>query len=345
MMDIRDFAGRHLADIIDVTTGVKPDPQHTSNGFEAHAEIISPFNRYRMSVHSSHLAPPAGAPTECRSLGTVIFHDPATDTQIVGARSDQTLIDISRHVHHREYTDKIAHARRELAEAGPDVIKARQEKLGSLVSAGAKWGVSGSVPMAPSTKDTEPLAVPSTASLAPDTVPPTAAAAVPSLTLRAVLDESQPFVGAPVIFITNPGEQISGMQELPAIIVRVDARRQTVCLLVFIDDSETVHRLNIPRRGSDAGNGRVHKHSCWDFNPVYARERAQAEADGKRLAELGAAIDALAAENKQLVDRIAALEAKPKRGRPAKLEAGEAEGSEPAAEGEAAKDSEFALTD
>jgi hypothetical protein len=147
--DIRESATRFLGDIIDPVVAVRPDPKRTSNFVEGHAEIVTPHNTYRMSVFTPQTTQPPGAPTECVSLGSVVFHDPINDVTIMGLRSDRTFLDISRHVHVREYTDGIAHARRELAEAGPEAIKPLQEKLGALVSTAGKWGVSGSVPMAP----------------------------------------------------------------------------------------------------------------------------------------------------------------------------------------------------
>jgi hypothetical protein len=331
--DIKESSTRFFGDFLDPATAIRPDPQRPSNFMEGHADIVTGFNRYKISFYSPHGAQPAGAPTECRSLGSVELVDPATDTRILGPRSDQTFINIAKHLGVREFTDRIAVARRELAEAAPDAVKPLQEKLGALVSAAGKWGVSGSVPMAPKPAMTvAPAAAVEAASHVPS-APAIAPAPVPMPPVA--LDGSEPFVGAHVLFVTNPGERVSGMQELPAIIVRVHPNRNHVSLLVFIDDSETVHRLNIPRRGSDAGGGRIHQYGVWDFNPSWLRDQERL----RQLEQSLGAIEALAVENKQLADRLAALEAaaaKPRRGRPAKPDGGsEAEAGELPAEGEA----------
>jgi hypothetical protein len=328
--DVREFRSHHLADIPHVVK-VEPDPKRTSNGFEAHANIVTSFNRYEMAIYSSHLPPPAGAPPECASLGSIEFYDRVDDTRILGPRCDRVFIDVSRRIHHREFTDAIAVARRELAEAGPDIIKAAQAKLGALVSAAAKWGVTGSVPLAPPEAAKPAEAVPvaveiEKASLAPS-MPAIHVSAQPSL---APSDPNHlaPFVGAPAIFVANPGEQIAGVNELAAIIVRVHPDGVHVGLLIFIDDSETVHRVKIVRRGADAGNGRVHRSNCWDFNPVFLAERERVRRIEKTLDNL----DDVVAENAKLAERIAVLEAKPKRGRPSKPEGGDTDGAELASE-------------
>ncbi len=331
MMDIRDFAGRHLADIIDVTTDVKPDPQHTSNGFEAHAEIISPFNRYRMSVHSSHLAPPAGAPAECRSLGTIMFHDPVSDTRILGARSDRTFLDISRHVHQREFTDAIAAARRELAEAGPDAIKLTQSKLSDLASRAAKWGIAiDAMPMAPKPSEASPVAVEVAKPATAASMPPAAAAT----SVAPATPADEPMIGLPIVFIHNPGEGSAGMTTVPGTVTRTWPDG-SVGLLMFVDDHEVQHRPKVPRRGTDAGNGRVHVHGCWDLAPWYAALLTERRQLSGRVSALSEKLDTAIADNAKLAERLAALEsAKPRRGRPSKPESGDAEAAELATEGE-----------
>jgi hypothetical protein len=314
--DIREFKNHHLGDIPH-TIKVEPDPERGSNGFEGHAIIATPFNKYKMSAFSSHLPPPAGAPAECASLGPVIFFDPVDDTRVIGPRGDRVLLDVSRRIHHREFSDAIAVARREVAEAGPDVIKAAQAKLGALVSAAVKWGVSGSVPMAPSTKDAEPPAVPTTAPLAPIAAAPAAVSAPVAPGVPA----DEPLIGTPIVFICNPGEGAAGMTTVPGAVTRVWSNGQ-VGLQMWIDDHEIAHRPKVHRHGTDAGGGRVHTHGCWAPAPWYAALISRLDALEKSLG----AIDALVAENKQLVERIAALEDKPKRGRPAKVDGDKADG-------------------
>jgi hypothetical protein len=64
----------------------------------------------------------------------------------------------------------------------------------------------------------------------------------------------------------------------------------------------------------------VHQTGCWDLAPWYAALISRLDALEKSLG----AIDALVAENAKLAERLAAFEAKPKRGRPAIQAASEA---------------------
>jgi hypothetical protein len=90
------------------------------------------------------------------------------------------------------------------------------------------------------------------------------------------------------------------------------------------DHSEPSYRDNLPRRGSPAGNGRVHQFNCWDFNPEALRQ-------ANRLRHLEEAIEKMAdegnqdrAELAQLSARVTALDdplGPPKRrGRPPKVD-------------------------
>jgi hypothetical protein len=324
MHDIREISNRFLADVVDVTKAVQPDPQRPSNFMEGHAEIVTPFNRYRLSTYSPHGSQPAGAPSECASLGSVLFFDPATDVTILGARSDRTLLDISRHVHHREYTDRIAHARRELAESGPETIKDWQSKLGALVSAAAPWGVSGSVPMAPPTKEATPPVVASTAPPAPMAAAPAAV----SSPVAPAMPADEPMIGLPIVFIHNPGEGSAGMNTVPGTVTRTWSDG-SVGLLMFVDDHEVQHRPKVPPRGTDAGNGRVHVHGCWALAPWYVALLDANRQFSERVSALSDKLEATIAENAKLSERLAALEDKPKRGRSAKVDGdkGDAEAS------------------
>jgi hypothetical protein len=332
--DIREISNRFLADVVDVTTAVRPDPQRASNFMEGHAEIVTPFNRYRLSTYSPHGLQPPGAPSECASLGSVLFNDPATDVTILGARSDRTLLDISRHVHHRELHDAIALARRELAEAGPDAVKPAQSKLSDLVSRAAKYGLTvDAVPMAPPTKT---AALPAVASTAPP-APMAAAPAVVSSPVAPAMPADEPMIGLPITFICNPGEGAAGMTTVPGVVTRVWHNGQ-IGLQMFVDDHEIQHRPKVHRRGTDAGGGRVHQTGCWAPAPWHEALVSENRQLSERISVLADKLDAVIAENEKLVERVATLEAastKPRRGRPAKPEGSETEGADLVSDAEA----------
>jgi hypothetical protein len=109
----------------------------------------------------------------------------------------------------------------------------------------------------------------------------------------------EPWIGCPAIFITNPGEQISGMQTIPGHIVRIQPDGR-ICMFLTADNSEPIYRDNLHRRGSPAGNGRVHQFNCWDFNPEFERDRS-------RLRHLEEAIGKMADEGNQALQAIADL--------------------------------------
>jgi hypothetical protein len=317
-----------LADVVDVTKAVQPDPQRVSNFMEGHALIVTPHNKYKLSTYSPHGSQPPGAPSECASLGSVVFHDPVDETTVIGPRSERVLLDISQRVHHREFTDMIAVARRELAEAGPDAIKAAQAKLGDLVSRAAKYGVTASVPMAPSIKEALPPAAASTAPPAPTAAAP---AAVSSPVAPAV-PADDPMLGLPIMFIHNPHEGSAGMSTVPGVVTRVWNGGQ-IGLQMFVDDHDIQHRPKVHRRGTDAGNGRVHTTGCWApatwYEALVTENRRLSEETAKlveRLGALGDKLETAIAENAKLADRIAALEDKPKRGRSSKVDGDKVDG-------------------
>ncbi len=130
-----------------------------------------------------------------------------------------------------------------------------------------------------------------------------------------------PWLGAPIFFITNPGEQIGGMGEIVGWCVKVYSHDR-ISIFMTPDHSEPSYRDNLPRRGSPAGNGRMHQFNCWDFNPEALRQAS-------RIRHLEEAIEKMAEEGNrdreemaQLAARLAALDdplGPPKRrGRPPK---------------------------
>ena len=279
---------------------------------------------YRMSILSSYLDPPPGAPLACKSLGTVTFDDMADNKHIVGPKADQTWTDISKHIHVRELTDALAAARRAMAEAPPpqeidgkivDLRSSAFRHYEELAERAKKWGIAARMPPEQSTSP-----------------PPQAAPSVPAIDLvakaqtelggmtpvhmigePAPASRDAPWLGAPIVFITNPGEQIGGMQEIVGWCVKIHSHDR-ISIFMTPDHSEPSYRDNLPRRGSPAGNGRVHQFNTWDFNPEALRQRR--------------GIDEMFLAMTRLVDRIEALErprdaeeAPRRRGRPPKASA------------------------
>ena len=149
-------------------------------------------------------------------------------------------------------------------------------------------------------------------------------------------------IGLPIVFICNPGEGAAGMTTVPGAVTRMWPDG-SVGLLMFVDDHEVQHRPKVYRRGTDAGNGRTHQTGCWDLADWYKRLITENRQLSERVSGLADKLAEIAAENAKLTERLTALEAKPRRGRPAKPEGGEVEAAEPAVEGEAAKDAEHDL--
>lgn len=313
------FVRNHLADVADWTKHVRVDPEHKTTGDQAYIVIATPFNRYKMSILSSYIDPPPGAPLQCKSLGTVTFYDPAEAKQIVGPKADLTWTDISKHIHYREYVDALAGARRELAEAPAPTLNEDgtvkydhaapiRVRLADLVARAAKWGIA-----APSTRPLVDRRDPDHwVNKAADIVKEQDAKAAETAPVHSVgppvvASGEAPWLGAPVLFFTNPGESISGMSEIVGWCVKVMSRDR-ISVFMTPDHSEPSYRDNLPRRGSDAGNGRVHQFNCWDFNPAALRELS-------RIRHLQQAIEKMADEGNldrkemaQLAARVATLE-------------------------------------
>lgn len=326
IQNLQAFLIQEMSDVIDPSKHVTPDPEHKQSGDIAHVLIKTPYNQYKMSVRSTYIEPPAGAPLECRSLGTVTFDDFAGNKHVIGPKSDQTYAEISKHVHVREYTDAIAVARREMAEASPEMVSAARVRLVGLAERGVKWGIKVHVPDAPPTQAVFPqtpagLSAPVerlpqrdvpfadlmgsravTHHGAPirqvdDVSPPSTDSSFSSALMAALsknpyrseavgqVDDGpkeidppkllrpiamMPWLGCPIVFVTNPGEQVSGMSEIPGWVVKVHSQDR-VSIFITPDNSEVSFRDNLPRRGSSAGNGRMHAYGCWDFNQEYLR--------------------------------------------------------------------------
>lgn len=277
---LQHFVANHLSDVVDWSKHVRPelerypkqgDGKPQQSGDYAYILISTPFNRYRMSIASSYLDPPPGAPLACKSVGTVTFDDMADNKHIVGPKSDQTWTDISKHIHVRELTDALAAARREAAEATVETAGPARVKLAELAERANKWGVAAKVPEAATLAAGDSLGVEHIIKAQdvlrsqPD---PAFDAPVHSIGPPVVASRDAPWLGAPVVFITNPGEQISGMQEIVGWCVKVYSHDR-ISLFMTPDHSEPSYRDNLPRRGSPAGNGRVHQFNCWDFNAKF----------------------------------------------------------------------------
>ncbi len=283
LQNIQAFFARDLTDIIEWGKHVRVDPDQKTTGDQAYIVVATDLNRYKLSVASAYIDPPPGAPLACKSLGTVSFYDPVGPKTIVGPKADATYAEISKHLHVRELTDALALAQREVAEAPPENAGPARVKYNEIAARAQKWGLA---------------AGPKAETLSPHRdagvgLPLMAATLPPDLTTVPdyIMTGPRPFIGAPVIFITNPGEEISGMGEIPGVCVKTFASADRISMFMTPDHSEPCYRDNLPRRGSPAGNGKSHQFNCWDFNPHFVREQ-------KRINELEESVARLSDELK-----------------------------------------------
>lgn len=286
LQNIRQFAQTQLADVIDPARHFREDDTKRSTGDQAFAVIRTPFNTYNITCSSAYVEPPAGAPLACKSLGTVTFIERATGKQIVGPKADQTWSEISAVIHKSELRDAIADARRHIAEAAPHELAGAKAKLVELAGKAKKWGILVPIPMEVTKELTMEFASednPVSAALADrreQIVADLQNRGLPAVGSNAIL----PHIGAPVVWITNPGEGIGGMTEIPGICVKV-LSPDRIAMFVMPDHSEPKYMDNLMRRGSPAGNGNVHLHNCWDFNPHWLAERERVAALERKLAD------------------------------------------------------------
>lgn len=324
IQNLQAFFITEMSDVIDASKHVSPDPKHKQSGDMAHVLIKTPFNEYEMSVRSTYIEPPPGAPFECRSLGTVTFDDVAGSKHVVGPKSDKTYSEISKYIHEREYKDAVAAARRELAEASPEMVSAARVKLVGLAERAVKWGIKVHVPAAPADlaapptqvrmidKETAAELFPSAPGKPVDDAPHPSTDSSFSSALISALSKNPyrseavgqvgeiskiispstkpngmtPWLGCPIVFVTNPGEAVSGMSEIPGWVVKVHSADR-VSIFITPDNSEVAFRDNLPRRGSPAGNGRTHQHGCWDFNPEVLRQHERIRGLEEQIEKLG----------------------------------------------------------
>jgi len=332
LQNLRSFAHLHLADVVDWARDVRVDEKATT-GDQAFVVIKTPYNSYKMSVLSSYITPPPGAPTMCSSLGTVTFDDLAGDKHVVGPKADNTYNEISAHIHQREYTDALAICRRDLAEAPKDRVPIVRAKLAGLIAGAKKWGVkvSAADELAATVAEVPVNVAPKLEELAQTAVPPIEDADLrpsPHIIYGRIYGRpeapvtGEAFVGMPVIFVTNPGEQINGMQEIPGTIVAINDDK--VAVFVTPANSEPRYYDRLPRRSA------IHKFNCWDVSPWFAAllerinklehpviEPAPTKTEvffSERLAKLEARLD-------KLIE-------KPKRARPPKAKAADPEPGE-----------------
>lgn len=295
LQNIQAFVAKQLTDIVDWSKHVRVDPDHKTTGDQAYIVIATGLNRYKLSVASAYIEPPAGAPLACRSLGTVTFYDPVQAKTIVGPKADATYAEISKHLHVRELTDGLAVAQRELAEAKPENAGAARVKHAEIAERAGKWGVGAKTETSAADRN-GPMIEAHTIAVAE--LPPQGHGDWPMTNSQG----PRPFLGAPVIFIANPGEQISGMGEIPGICVKTFPSSDRISIFMMPDHSEPSYRDSLPRRGSSAGNGKTHQFNCWDFNPHFVREQ-------KRLEHLEEAIAKMADEanaDRALIDELKA---------------------------------------
>ena len=309
MQNLQAFVQNHLFDVVDWRKHVQPDPERKSNAEIAGIVIVTPFNSYKMTIGTFYAEPPPGAPIECKSLGWVSFDDPAAGKHLMGPKRDDLYTEIAKHICRREFTDALAAARREMAEASVDTAAQARAKFADLAARAKKYGIEANVPdETPTAAMSSPAAAPSAeavGSTAP--IPPTPPPLAPVL-------EGEPWIGAPIVYITNPGEWLSGKGEAPGFIVNIERNGQ-VCVFVTPSNSEPLYFDRIQRRGSPAAPGRVHTHHCWDFNPTFARLfedartlRQRAEAAAQQAEEADRTIADLRQTVADLTARMGAVE-------------------------------------
>ncbi len=295
LANLQGFVNSKLSDVINWQQHVRPandimtktwlerDYQRETTGDRAYIAIKTPFNAFWMSSLGTYVEPPAGAPTECRSLGTI-------------ARNDATFHKIAEHVRTRELIENIKDTRRQLAENPP--TPQLKSKWDTLLIKAKERGLD--ITSFDSNFKMPDMAV-INSELAERNAP---------LPHAAVTDAKDPdglYVGCPVLFITNPGEHISGMFEIPGIVTKTHGQGR-IAGIFFPDHSEVMHRDYVYHR-----TGPI-KSNCWDFNPWY---KEQIFATNARYAELDQrmrAIEEMAVSNepmateKALIAEVAKLE-------------------------------------
>lgn len=322
IQNLRSFVTSHLSDTVDLNRHVHDDPHMKTTGDIAYVEIRTPYNTYKMAVGSAYAEPPSGAPNECRSLGWVTFHHVGEDKYILGPKNDLTYQSIAKYLNVRELTDAIAAGRREMAEASGTKANEAWIRLKETATRAEKWGIKANLPEAPK----------SAVIIAPDGFGENEPV---DLRPGAIIEHMRanehpnspaalaPFVGAQIVYYGN--DRIAGMDQVPGVLVKIQHDGRCAAFLMA-DLNEITFMDNIHRRGSDAGNGRVHM-TGWDFNPAWVKEQ-------ERIAALESRIHALESAARE----------KPRRGRPPKAvhEAEETEGAELASELDPPRESEQA---
>lgn len=317
LSNIQQFFAAHMTDVLDWAKHVRPDPERKTAGDAAYVLIDSGLNRYKVSCLSSFVEPPAGAPYQCKALGTVTFDDFAGSKHIIAPKSDATWMEISKHIHVRELTDGLAIARRELAEATPETVGAVRVRVADLASRAQKWGVTVTgLPVAAVTPTTmqEIIDAPANslskfgivdeAILSPENDRKMVSSEGLIRELRTVCD--RPFIGAPILFITNPGESITGMAEIMGWCVNVHSD-ETISAFVTPDHSEPMYRDKLQRRNLAKGI----RSNCWDFNErLMAPYRMAGEIDSahKRADILAGLVEELTERGLRIEEKLEQLE-------------------------------------
>lgn len=307
LSNIQQFFAAHMSDVLDWGKHVRPDPERKTSGDAAYVLIDTGLNRYKLGCLSTYIDPPAGASYQCKALGTITFDDFGGQKHIIAPKLDATWMEISKHIHVRELTDGLAIARRELAEASPETVGAVRVRVAELVARAQKWGVEAKG--LPVLAEVPKTAAPSSQWPPEEPAGPSemrakseseafAEAPVPELVgkttfpIRSSIDK--PFLGCPIIFITNPGEAVAGMTEIIGWCVNVHSD-EAISAFITPDHSEPSYRDKLARR-NPAKNIRS---NCWDFNERLMAPFRMAD----QIADLGKRIDGT-------LDRLFELEQK-----------------------------------
>lgn len=278
--NLQNFINNHLRDIVDwkkhvlVATDltlkdkIERELQRETTSDQAHVVICTEYNRYYLASISVYVDPPFGAPVECRTLGTIMFQTLTSDPPIkyIRPRQDQTFIDIAKAIRKSELSACIADVRRQLAECdNPDHKKVLLGRVPALAAKAKELGLENVNLPVPASDSTMPnVGVGEAINQAIDARNNMQRAMVDQQHVVATPVPEELYVGCPIIYITNPGEAISGQRDIPGLVNKVYSG-DTVGGVFFPDHSEVMHKDNLVRRSD-----RV-QCNCWDYNPGYAR--------------------------------------------------------------------------
>ena len=308
LSNAQNFVNNYLLDVIDWKKDMLPandpslkdridrDLRVETTGDQAHIVLKTNYNMYYLSFQSVYMEPPHDAPLQCKMLGTIIFQELTTEDPVrwVKPRQDQSMIDISKQIRRDELWSCVKDVRRQMAEcSNPELMGILQGRIPALAAKAHEFGldIRG---LLPQIQDPQfpPVKMPDmqVGEVVKQVVEATRlkdkAEAVEVRAVAIPVPEGL-YIGCPVIYITNPGEAISGTREIPGIVNKIYPGGM-ISGIFFPDHSEVMHKDQLFMK-----DGRI-TFNCWEFNPGY-----------KDLLTRYAEIDRLRSE---AMDRITKLE-------------------------------------